>query len=233
MSPRRGSRSWSRNFLAAEPQLDLKQPGDGTQPDEIFEKVSDGKVDAGIRRRASGRPVSRPPPCSRAFPSARTVRDMSIGSSRQRRPLYQEMYDHAGMKVHVMPCAFGGAESGGWFAKEIQSKADLKGLRCAFSAPGPGSWRDWRLHHAGTRWQARRRLRKEGDRRGGTLTPSSTCDEALQGQGEAHLRAGLAPARDRARASGQQGSLGRAHRQSKRPPVRWRLPDHAAGDARG
>ena len=39
------------------------------------------------------------------------------------------MYDHAGVKVHVMPCAFGGAEAGGWFAKEIKSKNDLKGLR--------------------------------------------------------------------------------------------------------
>ena len=29
-------------------QLDLKQPGDGTTPDEILDKVSDGKVDAGF-----------------------------------------------------------------------------------------------------------------------------------------------------------------------------------------
>ena len=28
-----------------------------------------------------------------------------------------------------VPCAFGGAEAGGWFAKEIKSKDDLKGLR--------------------------------------------------------------------------------------------------------
>jgi TRAP-type mannitol/chloroaromatic compound transport system substrate-binding protein len=39
------------------------------------------------------------------------------------------MYDHAGLKVHVIPCAFGGAEAGGWFAKEIKTTSDLEGLR--------------------------------------------------------------------------------------------------------
>ena len=39
------------------------------------------------------------------------------------------MYDHAELKVHVMPCAFGGAETGGWFAKEIKTSEDIKGLR--------------------------------------------------------------------------------------------------------
>ena len=43
--------------------------------------------------------------------------------------LYQEMYDQAGMHVHVIPCAFGGAETSGWFAKEIRGPDDLKGLR--------------------------------------------------------------------------------------------------------
>jgi TRAP-type mannitol/chloroaromatic compound transport system substrate-binding protein len=39
------------------------------------------------------------------------------------------MYESAGFKLHVMPCAFGGAESGGWFTKEIGSASDIKGLR--------------------------------------------------------------------------------------------------------
>ena len=39
------------------------------------------------------------------------------------------MYDQAELKVHVMPCGFGGAEAGGWFAKEIKTSDDLKGLR--------------------------------------------------------------------------------------------------------
>ncbi|ODS03981.1 hypothetical protein AUC71_06530 [Methyloceanibacter marginalis] len=45
------------------------------------------------------------------------------------RGLYQEMYDQARVKVHVIPCGFGGAEAGGWFAKEITAKKDLEGLR--------------------------------------------------------------------------------------------------------
>jgi TRAP-type mannitol/chloroaromatic compound transport system substrate-binding protein len=50
--------------------------------------------------------------------------------------LYQQMYDQAGLKVHVIPCAFGGGEAGGWFAKEIESKADLRGLRMRIFGPG-------------------------------------------------------------------------------------------------
>jgi TRAP-type mannitol/chloroaromatic compound transport system substrate-binding protein len=111
-------------------QLDLKQPGDGTTPDEILDKVSDGKVDAGF---------STPSFWTAELPAAALFAGYPFGPDGKTyldwfdngdgRSLYQEMYDHAGMKVHVMPCAFGGAESGGWFAKEIKSKDDLKGLR--------------------------------------------------------------------------------------------------------
>ena len=30
------------------------------------------------------------------------------------------MYDEAELNVHVIPCAFGGGEASGWFAKEIR-----------------------------------------------------------------------------------------------------------------
>ncbi|MGB6440873.1 MAG: hypothetical protein WBE89_16450, partial [Methyloceanibacter sp.] len=45
------------------------------------------------------------------------------------RTLYQEMYDDARQNVHVIPCAFGGAETSGWFAKEVRKPEDIKGLR--------------------------------------------------------------------------------------------------------
>ena len=111
-------------------QLDLKQPGDGTTPDEILDKVSDGKVDAGFST-ASFWAAKLPAAALFAGfpfgPDAKTYLDwFDNGNGRS---LYQEMYDHAGIKVHVVPCAFGGAEAGGWFAKEIKSKDDLKGLR--------------------------------------------------------------------------------------------------------
>ncbi len=111
-------------------QLDLKQPGDGTKPDEILDKVSEGKVDAGLTT-ASFWAAKLPAAALFAGfpfgPDAKTYLDWFDNGNG--RTLYQEMYDHAGVKVHVMPCAFGGAEAGGWFAKKIESKDDIKGLR--------------------------------------------------------------------------------------------------------
>ena len=110
--------------------LDLKQPGDGIKPHEILGKVSDGVVGAGF---AFAGYWSAKLPAAALFsgypfgPDAKTYLDwFEQGSGRK---LYQEMYDHAGAKVHVMPCAFGGAEAGGWFMKEIKSAEDIKGLR--------------------------------------------------------------------------------------------------------
>jgi TRAP-type mannitol/chloroaromatic compound transport system substrate-binding protein len=110
--------------------LDLKQPGDGTKPHEILDKVSSGVVDAGF---AVAGYWSAKLPAAALFsgypfgPDAKGYLEwFEEGSGRK---LYQEMYDHAGLKVHVMPCAFGGAEAGGWFVKEIKSAEDIKGLR--------------------------------------------------------------------------------------------------------
>ena len=52
------------------------------------------------------------------------------------RKLYQEMYDQAGYKVHVVPCAIIAPETSGWFAKEIAGPADLKGLKMRFFGLG-------------------------------------------------------------------------------------------------
>jgi TRAP-type mannitol/chloroaromatic compound transport system substrate-binding protein len=110
--------------------LDLKQPGDGIKPHEILDKVSSGVVDAGF---AVAGYWSAKLPAAALFsgypfgPDAKGYLDwFEEGSGRK---LYQEMYDHAGLKVHVMPCAFGGAETGGWFMKEIKGAEDIKGLR--------------------------------------------------------------------------------------------------------
>lgn len=110
--------------------LDLKEPGDGTAPFEILDKVSDGKVDAGFA--TAGYWAAKMPAASLfgGFPfgpDAKTYRDwFNRGHGRA---LYQEMYDQAKVQVHVIPCAFGGAEEGGWFAKEIGSATDFEGLR--------------------------------------------------------------------------------------------------------
>jgi TRAP-type mannitol/chloroaromatic compound transport system substrate-binding protein len=110
--------------------LDLNQPGDGTKPQEILDKVGAGNIDAGFSVASFW--AARIPAASlfSGFPfgpDAKTY--LEWFDSGNGRKLYQEIYDHAGAKVHVMPCAFGGAETAGWFAKEIRSKDDLKGLR--------------------------------------------------------------------------------------------------------
>lgn len=110
--------------------LDLKQPGDGTRPHEILDKVSDGKIDAGF---ATSSFWAAKVPAATLFagypfgPDAESY--LAWFDKGNGRRLYQEMYDQAGLKVHVVPCGFGGAEAGGWFAKEIHGKKDLEGLR--------------------------------------------------------------------------------------------------------
>jgi len=118
-------------------ELDLKQPGDGTQPQEILDKVAAGRADAGFS--TAGFWAARLPAAVlfAGFPfgpDAKGYVDWFFAGNGAK--LYQEMYDQAGLKVHVIPCAFGGGEAGGWFAKEIHSKADLEGLRMRIFGPG-------------------------------------------------------------------------------------------------
>jgi TRAP-type mannitol/chloroaromatic compound transport system substrate-binding protein len=110
--------------------LDLKEPGDGTNPHEILDKVSAGTVDAGFATASLW--AAKIPAASlfSGFPFGPDAREyLAWFETGNGRKLYQEMYDAAGLEVHVMPCAFGGAETGGWFTKEIKSASDLKGLR--------------------------------------------------------------------------------------------------------
>jgi TRAP-type mannitol/chloroaromatic compound transport system substrate-binding protein len=110
--------------------LDLKQPGDGTKPHEILDKVASGEVDAGFATASFWAAEIPAAALFAGFPfgpdGAAYLAWFDRGNGRK---LYQEMYDHAGKKVHVLPCAFGGAEAGGWFAKEVSGKDDLKRLR--------------------------------------------------------------------------------------------------------
>jgi TRAP-type mannitol/chloroaromatic compound transport system substrate-binding protein len=110
--------------------LDLKEPGDGTLPHEILDKVSDGKVDAGFA--TAGFWAAKLPAATlfAGCPFGPDAKGYLAWFDRGNgRNLYQEVYDQAGLKVHVIPCAFGGAEAGGWFAKEVKTKKDIEGLR--------------------------------------------------------------------------------------------------------
>jgi TRAP-type mannitol/chloroaromatic compound transport system substrate-binding protein len=110
--------------------LDLKEPGAGTNPDEILDKVSQGAVDAGFATASFWEAKLPAAALFSGFPFGPDGHEyLAWFEQGNGRKLYQEMYDHAGFNVHVMPCAFGGAETGGWFAKEIKDPADLEGLR--------------------------------------------------------------------------------------------------------
>src|SRR5215475_5288507 len=110
--------------------LDLKEPGEGTKPQGILDQVGSGSVDAGF---ATASYWTAKIPAAALFagfpfgPDGKTYLDWFETGNGSR--LYQEMYDQAGAQVYVMPCAFGGAEAGGWFAKEIKTADDIKGLR--------------------------------------------------------------------------------------------------------
>lgn len=110
--------------------LEVKQPGEGISANDILDKVSDGSIDAGF---------TTPSFWAAKIPAAALFAGFPFGPDGKTylawfkqgngATLYQELYDHAGFKVHALPCAFGGAETGGWFAKEIGSKKDIEGLR--------------------------------------------------------------------------------------------------------
>src|SRR4029078_11312254 len=111
-------------------ELDLKQPGDGTQPQEILDKVSRGSVDAGFSTASFW---AAKIPAAALFagfpfgPDAKGYVEWFFAGNGLK--LYQEMYDKDDLNVHVIPCAFGGGEASGWFTREIRAPEDIKGLR--------------------------------------------------------------------------------------------------------
>ena len=111
-------------------ELELKEPGDGTQPQEILDNVAGGAVDAGFATSSFWAAKLLAAPLFSGYPFGPDASGYFAWFERGNgRALYQEMYDHAGLKLHVMPCGFGGAEAGGWFAKEIRTPDDIKSLR--------------------------------------------------------------------------------------------------------
>lgn len=110
--------------------LDLKEPGDGTVPHEILDKVSDGKVDAGFATASFWAAKVPASPLFGGFPFGPDASGYLAWFERGHgRGLYQEMYDQAKLKVHVIPCGFGGAEAGIWSKTEIAETKDIDGLR--------------------------------------------------------------------------------------------------------
>lgn len=111
-------------------EFDLKQPGEAGEPQDILDKVSTGSADAGFTTASFW---AAKLPAAALFsgfpfgPDARGYVEWFFAGNGLK--LYQEMYDQAGLHVHVIPCAFGGGETAGWFTKDVTTPEDLKTLR--------------------------------------------------------------------------------------------------------
>ncbi len=109
------------------------EPGKLVPPFEILEAVSSGKVNSGYG--LSGFWAGKIPaaPLFSAVPFGPEAGEYMAWLYRGNGlKLYQEMYDQAGFNVKVLPCAISPPETSGWFAHEIKTPADLKGLKMRF-----------------------------------------------------------------------------------------------------
>jgi TRAP-type mannitol/chloroaromatic compound transport system substrate-binding protein len=118
-------------------RMKVYEPSKLVAPFEILDAVSTGKVNAGYTTAGYWAGKIPASPLFSAVPFGPEAGEymawIYYGNGRS---LYQEMYDQAGYNVHVIPCAIIAPETSGWFAKEINSVDDLKGLRMRFFGLG-------------------------------------------------------------------------------------------------
>ena len=118
-------------------KMKVYEPGKLVPPAEILDAVSSGKVNSGYS--AGGWWAGKIPasPLFSTVPfgpeTGEYIAWIYYGNGLK---LYQEMYDQAGYNVKVLPCAVTPPETSGWFANEIKSPADLKGLKMRFFGLG-------------------------------------------------------------------------------------------------
>jgi TRAP-type mannitol/chloroaromatic compound transport system substrate-binding protein len=118
-------------------RVSILQPGQGPAPQELLDAVSSGKVGAAFTRASFW--ADRLPAASlfAGFPfgpdAAEYAAWYEAGNGSK---LYQKMYDEAGLSVHVIPCAFAGGETSGWYAKPVESVEDIEGLRIRIFGQG-------------------------------------------------------------------------------------------------
>ena len=118
-------------------KMKVYEPGKLVPPFEILDAVSSGKVNSGYA--LSGYWAGKIPaaPLFSTVPfgpeTGEYIAWLYYGNGLK---LYQDMYDQADYNVKVLPCAVTTPETAGWFAKEITSPADLKGLKMRFFGLG-------------------------------------------------------------------------------------------------
>ena len=118
-------------------KMKVFEPGKLVAPFEILDAVSKGKVNAGYATAGYWEGKLRSAPLFAAVPFGPETGEylgwFYYGNGMK---LYQEMYDKAGYNVHVLLAAIIAPETSGWFTKEINSPADIKGLRMRFFGLG-------------------------------------------------------------------------------------------------
>jgi TRAP-type mannitol/chloroaromatic compound transport system substrate-binding protein len=118
-------------------KMKVYEPKKLVAPFEILGAVSSGKVNAGYATAGYWAGKIPASPLFSAVPFGPEAGEyMAWLYNGNGMKLYQEMYDQAGYNVHVTPCAIIAPETSGWFAKEINSPDDLKGLKMRFFGLG-------------------------------------------------------------------------------------------------
>lgn len=118
-------------------RMKFYEPGKLVEPFEILDTVSTGKVNSGYA--TAGYWAGKMPAASlfSSVPFGPETGEylawMYYGNGLK---LYQEMYDKYNFNVKVIPCAIIAPETSGWFKKEINTPADLKGLKMRFFGLG-------------------------------------------------------------------------------------------------
>lgn len=118
-------------------KMKVYEPKKLVPPFEILDAVSTGKINSGYTTAGYWAGKIPASPLFSAVPFGPEAGEymawLYYGNGRK---LWQEMYDQAGYKVHVIPCAIIAPETSGWFGKEINSAEDLKGLKMRFFGLG-------------------------------------------------------------------------------------------------
>ncbi len=118
-------------------RMKVYEPGKLVPAFEILDAVSAGKINSGYTTAGYWAGKIPAAPLFSAVPFGPEAGEymawMFYGDGLT---LYQRMYDEAGYNVHVLPCAVIAPETSGWFAKEINSPEDLKGLKMRFFGLG-------------------------------------------------------------------------------------------------
>lgn len=118
-------------------KMKVYEPGKLVPPFEILDAVSSGKINSGYTTAGYWAGKIPASPLFSAVPFGPEAGEymawLYYGNGLT---LYQEMYDQAGFNVHVIPCAVIAPETSGWFANEINSPADLDGLKMRFFGLG-------------------------------------------------------------------------------------------------